>query len=31
VKREFDEVAEIKVRVEPIGTHDKQKRTSEVN
>jgi cation diffusion facilitator family transporter len=31
VKHEFDEVAEIKVRVEPIGTQDKQKRTSEVN
>ena len=31
VKREFDEVAEIKVRVEPIGTQDKHKRTSEVN
>jgi divalent metal cation (Fe/Co/Zn/Cd) transporter len=29
VKHEFDEVAEIKVRVEPIGTQDKQKRTSE--
>lgn len=31
VKHEFDEVAEIKVRVEPIGTRDKQKRTSEDN
>ena len=31
VKHEFDEVAEIKVRVEPIGTQDKQKSTSEIN